>query len=134
ETVALDHVLDDASVTRLLERLQLERLTDCRIRLQRGARAYHRAGVLLGLERMRPEGKATEQREGLVVEHRPLELLGLVGPMLGQKRPAEELLVRRRPDLHGSVQQKPLAIAAVSLVLFVGVQAELRERVYVRAV
>src|SRR5262249_5004045 len=58
EAVALDHVRDDARVARLLERLKLERRAHGGVRLQRGARADHRAGVLLGLERVRPEGKA----------------------------------------------------------------------------
>jgi hypothetical protein len=51
-------VLDDARVTRLLERLKLERLANGGVRLQCGARTDHRARVLLGLQRVRPEGKA----------------------------------------------------------------------------
>src|SRR5262249_49070810 len=102
KTVEFDHVLDDPRMTRLLERLELERLAEQDVRLQCGAGTDHGPRVLLGLKRVRPEGKASQQLQGLSVQRGPLELLGRVRPMLIEEGPAEELLVRVRPYLHRS--------------------------------
>src|SRR5262249_48362099 len=102
EAIEPDHVREDSCVARLLECLELERLAHHGVRLQRSTGADHGPRVLLGLKRVRPKGKTPEQAKRFVVQRGPLEPVRLVWPMLLEKRPAEQLLVGLRPDLHGS--------------------------------
>src|SRR5215831_18370764 len=81
ELVEPDQVSDDSRVARLLRRLELERLTDERVTLERGARGDHRTGILLRLQGEGPERQAAQQREGLAIDRRPGELRRLVASM-----------------------------------------------------
>src|SRR5262249_27232654 len=100
ELVEIDQVSDDSRVPRLLRRLELERLPDQRVTLERGAGGDHPAGVFLPLQREGPEREAAQERQRLAVEDRPGKLRRLVASMTLEEGPAEELLVRFGSDLH----------------------------------
>ena len=98
DRVVGEQVVEQDRVAFLLVRLHGDRLAQLRVGLDVRHGAHASRGRSLAADRLAPERQAAQARERIGVERRPAYLVGLVGVVRLDERPAEPRLVLPTPD------------------------------------